>query len=115
MTRPSVRFWSRVTNDGRARCAFATPGRPYGQCSGIIEAHHVIPKQRIKRAIWSEPEREQAVWDPRNGMPVCQKHHHQITVARIQVPKELVPAQTILFARQHGLEWSLERDINSED
>ena len=85
-----------------------------GGCEGEIEAHHLIPKQRIKhlpRAMFDPKQKRAMIRDDRNGIPLCHKHHHQVTVRFIYLPPEAVPPETHEFAIEHRLEWALEAEV----
>lgn len=109
------------TRETRARCngcLFANGvwwEDEYGKCDGPLEAHHIIPKQRIKhlpRAKWETAEKRVMLADPRNGVMLCRQHHHLLTVRSKLIPAELIRDETWEFAREYGLEWALDREIN---
>jgi hypothetical protein len=95
---------------------------------GIVDAHHVLPKQLLKREakgsgidamlrapgldsypleqVWREL--GVALMDPRNGIVVRRAHHDQIESRNIAIPVALLPADTREFAEELGLLWWLE-------
>lgn len=110
-------------------------------CDGDLEGAHWIKRQRVeKRIAWlfDVPEavvkaasrhgiekvapnwREAveavwlAAWDPRNGVPGCEKHHRQFDGQRVDARRPLivwrheVPASVELFCRDWGLDTALE-------
>lgn len=86
----------------------------WGECDGPIEAHHLIPQQRIKHMPRSKvPTALKAAMlrDPRNGVPLCRKHHHMVTIKARFIPAELVPPEAIEFAWEYKIEWALEREV----
>lgn len=100
-------------------------------CEGQIEGAHWIKRQRIGKhgsqiGNWKtvgEGEGEfcwhwdpfilwAAEWDPRNGVPACNKHHTRFDGQRMPslvVVREHVPAAVEAFARDWGLEPELAR------
>lgn len=80
-----------------------------------LDAHHVTPKETLKRL---ERERRlppgSLVWDPANGMPLCsdareQRCHARHTLAVKRVPRSRVPAPALRFAEGLGLTHIIER------
>jgi hypothetical protein len=89
-----------------AACALSR----YGDCDSIIELHHVIPKQRLKQRLRIS-RGDPILLDPRNLIPLCRRHHHLVTIGFIKVPVWAVDRDVWDFADEHGLRWSLERDL----
>lgn len=106
---------------------------PHGhdRCDGPLDAHHVIPKQRLRSlhpihlfkpndpAVTDRAEVEQRrmelVWDARNGVPVCRKHHGLLTShARKLLPTQIYP-EVVAFAAERRLDHLLSRLIHEED
>ncbi len=88
-----------VQPDERERC---------GRDSISVDAHHVLPKQLLKREFAGE-ELERLLMDGRNGVLV-RRYHHDAIEARMIVPSlRAVPAEAREFAAEHGLEHHLER------
>lgn len=97
-------------------------------CDGPIEGAHWIKRQRVGR--WVELQLDipksmlrydedwelvrLAEWDPRNGVPACEKHHRRFDGHRVDAANELVvwrhevPAPVEAFAKDWGLETALE-------
>jgi hypothetical protein len=105
-------YWQRVTRKGKAACLLAC-----GDCDGPVEAHHVVPKQRVKHWLgFMEIAPEDLwpiVWDDRNGVPLCRdRHHHLVTVGALKLPAWKVPLAVYDFAAQYDLGWSLDRDLD---
>lgn len=91
-------FIKEVTAGGR--CAMC--GRP-GHC----DSHHVIPAKTLKKLGLHEH-----LWDARNGLPLGRGacHCHESHENRMRpVPRSKLPEAALEFAREHGLEWRLER------
>ena len=88
---------------------------PCVQCGSRIniEGHHVVAKQEVKRvarsARWEFDQTQDALWDARNGMPLCSKCHQQHETAFKRVPRHLVPATALEFARELGVEHVIDR------
>lgn len=99
----------------RGKCILATPELGDTCTRGQrLQAHHVIPKAILRDRVaadWSEDEREALLWDPRNGVPVCRKHHHLLTIAFRALPPGRVPLVTMTFARDYGIEHLLEAEV----
>lgn len=81
-------------------------------CNGECDAHHVIPKQRLRQLPYrSDLERIEIVWDPRNGVPVCRAHHFALSVGAWRFTPDRLPPEVGEFARDHDIEWALEREV----
>lgn len=100
-----------------------------GGCEGRLVKAHLIPKQRIKRELRSarilahvsrlslEREVDQAVWDPRVWTWMCgglnygaEGHHGAFDAKQIVIARDDLPEGVEEYAREYGLEWSLEAD-----
>lgn len=118
------------------RCWFGAVVPGLDSCDGPIEGAHWIKRQRVERSLadrlrWAlirdnlgvdlplEPGEARdlitlAVWDPRNGVPACEKHHRRFDGHRVDATNELVvwrhevPAPVEAFAKDWGLETALE-------
>lgn len=126
----------------RPRCWFGEHVPGIDSCEGRIEGAHWVKRQRVEdrvRYLCSEM-RSQAVhgredeelvslpdfltaamdfsalaaWDPRNGVPACEKHHRRFDGHRVDATNELViwrhevPGPVEAFCRDWGLELALE-------
>lgn len=69
-----------------------------------VQAHHVIPKERLKREGLHE-----YLWDRSNGIALCLYHHERHHGYNQRVPRSLV-RHTEPFAREHGLLALLDRE-----
>lgn len=103
-------------------------------CQGQLDAHHLVPKQRIKREFhrlnpldewpvrinraWADGGSEFVSWeslaamlmDARNGVIVCRRHH-DLLERRLVVPARAeLPRGVEEFAAVVGMGWSLDRD-----
>lgn len=88
-------------------------------CRGRLQWHHVVPRQRIKRTHREVVARYRrsggekpwglvrAIADERNRVWLCVFHHGQVEAKRLYVDP---PESVREFAREYGLEWSLEAD-----
>lgn len=83
-----------------------------------VHEHHWVPRQRIKarhKTLVAEHRRggpepwslSEALADPRNLSPLCFRCHGQFEQKKLRLP---VPASAWEFARDYGMEWSLESD-----
>lgn len=88
-----------------------------GPCGGPLEAHHVTTKEAIKRYARSKRlDRRSTVallWDPSNGLAICDRHHDRHTTAHQRIPLALVPAGALTFARTLGLDYLLDRTYDT--
>jgi hypothetical protein len=109
--REARRLFERVVlHNGHGRCILHADS----DCAGPLDAHHVIPKQRLKqRPGLSKQERMELVWDARNGVPACRKHHGLLTTHARKLTPEQVPVQTICFAVDRDLIGALERELSA--
>lgn len=87
-----------------------------GPCDPGTEAHHVIPKQRIRARGWGLGfELADALADRRNLVALCRRHHHRITHGWDREPLGRVLAARITelreFARDYQLEPALDREL----
>lgn len=121
-----------------------------GPCEGPIEGAHWIKRQTVERWVEGfrevrqlvDPHTEKlyiggaveyvewslavddlvqlAAWDPRNGVPACERHHRIFDSQRVPLPSEQivvwrhqVPAHVEAFALDWGLEHELDRKHDS--
>lgn len=76
-----------------------------------VEGHHTIKQQTIRREARSRKlDVATWVWDPRNGVPLCERCHSRHSLAVERVPGYLLPIRVWDFARDLGLEWALEKE-----
>lgn len=130
--------WARaVLLDDRGRpapCWFGSNVSDPHKCEGRIEGAHWIKQQRIRKVleltlpvrlgdgdyVYDEERRQElillAIWDPRNGVPACNRDHtvfdSQRTPLRskqIVVWRHQVPAHVEAFAEDWGLTHELDR------
>lgn len=74
------------------------------ECQGPVQGHHVLPQRVLKREGY-----EARLWDPRNGIGLCELHHTRHERRLAVVPLLLLPDAAIAFAEEVGLGWWLER------
>lgn len=132
VTMPRPCWFSDAAEDLRER-PLGLPHDLENQCEGRIEGAHWIKRQTVERSLvagglWVEdPDHgdgwyyeddliQLAAWDPRNGVPACERHHRIFDSQRVPLPseqivifREQVPAHVEAFARDWGLEHELER------
>lgn len=70
-----------------------------GRLSSGMQGHHVVPKSFLKREYGNRPE---IVWDPRVGIPTCERCHEKHTLRVDVIPADLIPAEAWEFARELG-------------
>lgn len=73
-----------------------------------VQAHHVIPKKHLKKLD------EEIVWDPANGMCLCEKCHSRHTSRHRPITRKLLEKKHFKFAEEHNLTWLLEREYPEE-
>lgn len=116
---------------GRPSCWVAANLPGNGPCDGHLIRAHLIPKQRIRRALesdaWRRGQRLTAtelrkvkaatLYDVRSWVWMCGGptgvggHHGMLDYARtLRIPRHVLPPELEEFAVEYGLEWSLERD-----
>lgn len=96
---------------------------PWG---GMLPCPRCVPGDAANECEWCEgglifwPNEDRrdvillAAWDPRNGVPACEKHHRRFDGHRVDARNELViwrhevPAHVEAFALDWGLEQALE-------
>lgn len=94
------------------------PVRDDGDHRGDLEAHHVIPKQAIRR--WARDHDVDAagyaaaLWDPANGLAVCGRHHDRHTRATRRLPVSAIPTTARSFAVALELDYLLDRHYRKE-
>jgi hypothetical protein len=81
---------------------------------GFLKAHHVITKQKLRRELGKKIA-EEVMWDPRNGMTLCEFHHSQHHCRAKPVPLEKLSHENWNFAMEHDLTYVLEITYPSED
>jgi hypothetical protein len=74
------------------------------ECDGELQACHVIPKQALKRRGWSD-----LIWLPESAFCGCERAHRRSDSGRERVPRSLLPARCIRFAKGLGLSHLIDR------
>jgi hypothetical protein len=91
-------------------------------CAGRLQAHHVIPVQRLRHEhsikAWSRTDHpllavtlDELVADPRNGVPLCERHHKAWHDGTRRPLREQLPAEVEAFAAEFWLTFSLDYDF----
>jgi hypothetical protein len=75
-----------------------------------LEAHHVVDQQVLERKGL-----EHLLWDPDNGMAVTAAVHAGHTTAMRRIPREVLSARNIRFARTHDLMDEIERKYPTKE
>lgn len=73
-------------------------------CEGYLQAHHVITQQQLRRAQLGH-----LIWETRNGLCLCERHHRRHTNATERIPREKLRPATIHWAQTHGLGYLIDR------
>ena len=92
--------------------------RPCAVCGrpDRVQGHHVLSQQVLRRhARRFGYDVLVLLWDPRNGIPVCEPDHAAHTSAKRRIPLDVIPASAFEFADEIGLRWQVERDYPALD
>lgn len=81
----------------------------------VIEGHHVLSKQAIKDWVRYEAGLgndilQLLLWDPRNGVPICEGCHDWHTRAFRRIPRFLLPPPALEFADSLELGHRIDRE-----
>lgn len=82
----------------------STGGRCAVSGAWADDAHHVIPKQSLKRR-----NLHAHLWDARNGIPLARRVHERHTTAVERIERSALPPAAEEFAAELGLSHLLER------
>jgi hypothetical protein len=102
-------YWQAVTGNGRCPCWLAQFTDT--ACGGLLDAAHLIPKQRMKRAGLPEAD----VFDPRTGVSACRRHHNLFDNRSLRLARRDLPRVIEDWAQEHNFTWSLDRDYGGFD
>lgn len=87
---------------------------PTGYCvqcgNAALDWHHVVPQSRIQRFVL-DTERQAALQDRRNLIPVCRPCHDRIERAMLRVEPHQLPAGFWAFIREYSLEVAVPRHL----
>lgn len=109
---PAARGWTQRV--------FALYGRyclacPKGKLSRAVQAHHLVPRQRIAKDFRkTREERDALEYDARNGFPICKTchEHHEFPGADAKrIPRSRIPALALEWAAEHGYAHVLEAPV----
>ena len=84
------------------------------RCGGPLEAHHAIPKLALRNAV-EEGYRDEALYDARNGLPLCRRSHELVSVGAMEIPVDMLPEQVFTMAQDWDVTWLLEREYKYGD
>ena len=84
------------------------------RCGGALEAHHAIPKLALRNAV-EEGYRDEALYDARNGLPLCRRSHELVSVGAMEIPVDMLPEQVFTMAQDWDVTWLLEREYKYGD
>lgn len=79
-------------------------GTAESPCEGKVRGHHVIESRTLKREGL-----RLALWDRRNRMALCDRHHARFHSGVERVPMRLVSSENRAFATDHGLAYLIGR------
>ena len=91
------------------RCIMA--GRSRVSCAGPWDPCHIIPKRALRDRGFSEA----IVYDARNGVCACRRHHGRNDEGLETFPRQLLPSSVLEFAEEVGLMWIVERDHKNDE
>lgn len=66
-------------------------------CDGDFQAHHVVTQQQLRHA-----GRADLLWDPRNGVTICETPHRRHTRAIQRIHRSRLPQRCLDFASEYG-------------
>lgn len=95
-----------IWRDGMGACALVGTT----VCSGPLQGHHVVERRALKRRGL-----EEHLWDKRNRMSLCERHHARHTTAVERIPYSAVPAEAHEFAAELGLTYLIDRYYKKEE
>lgn len=84
-----------------------------GPCDGQLEAHHVVSQQWLKKR-WDGAMLALVLWDPANGMALCERHHRRHTNAVRRVPLAALTPAHCEFIHMVDAELYVERTYRKE-
>jgi hypothetical protein len=98
----------------KAFSCFVCDGHGRHICSGVMDAHHVLSKMSVRNAVKRE-DRDEAMWDARNGVPICRIGHGFVTTGTITIPRDWLPPSVWAFAGAYDITWLLEKAYSTGD
>jgi hypothetical protein len=88
---------------------------PKGKLTRAVQAHHLVPRQRIDTDMRkTREERDALEYDARNGFPICQRCHelHEFPGPDAKrIPFSRIPAAAVEWARDHGYDHVLQPPV----
>lgn len=105
---------------GWTQRVFALYGRyclacPKGKLTRAVQAHHLVPRQRIANDFRkTQEERDALEYDARNGFPICQRCHelHEFPGPDAKrIPFSRIPALAVEWAIEHGYDYVLKPPV----
>lgn len=86
-----------------------------GPCEGELHAHHVVPQAWLRKHFAGlSIHLAELLWDARNGMPLCRRHHDRHTLATRRVPLSALTAMHCEFIHNVGADLHVERTYRKE-
>lgn len=85
-----------------------------GPCDGQLEAHHVVAQSWLRRRYGNSPLLPLILWDTRNGMPLCRRHHDRHTLATRRVPFSALTPEHCEFIDAMGADSYVERTYRKD-
>jgi 5-methylcytosine-specific restriction endonuclease McrA len=98
----------------------------YGRCEGYLQRDHIIDRQRLRIAQSQARlkrhfhplllvDLEDLIRDPANQWLLCERHHHLKSMALIEIPRRILPADVESFARCFRIEYLLDRHFGPRE
>lgn len=88
---------------------------PKGKLTRAVQAHHLVPRQRIMAdARKTEEERLALEYDARNGFPICKRCHelHEYPGPDAKrIPFSRIPALAVQWAAEHDYSYVLQPPV----
>ncbi len=70
-----------------------------GDCSGPLQSHHVLTQQQLRKRGLADD-----LWDPANGMAVCERSHAAHTSGARRIERSRVPQRCVgVSVRDYGV------------
>ena len=104
--KPASVIMADIWREGLGPCALS--GTTF--CSGSLQGHHIVEKRALRRRGLDEH-----LWDKRNRLSICDRHHAQHTTAHTRIPYSVIPAEAHEFAAELELTYLIDRYYPREE
>lgn len=86
-----------------------------GPCDGPLHAHHVVPQSWLRKRWARSAMLAFVLWDPANGMALCERHHRRHTNAVRRVPLSALTPAHCEFIHMVDAELHVERTYRKDN